>query len=418
MPVNYSQNPWLGLNDIDQQLLLAGDPSAVVQPGPAPDPNAPLSMAQSVMQQQKQNAAPSAIDPTQLRSGMSIEKRGAPGEVIDDNSYQKILDQINRTGTVGLDAQRAGLKDQQNRIDQWQNKKPDLDLTGLMMASDAFGGTNFTGSYKRPMSEDDRQMLIDKLTNETQKSKQQLSDDEVKLLTSQLHGKYLLDSIKEKRALADSMGGGKQDDKTAQAYMKAMNIDLQSQRTGVGRANQNDKSAQVVEGFFHQYPNLDQVPPKQVAELAAAVDQLISRGQSTVAGREGIIPKSFQGDVNEFLNYLRNNPGGAEQGKFIENMKHLVERERAIAADQINDYYDKTSSSWGVTDWAKKRPDQYNPITDKYRGNWDQKANVFKPTGPEGFKEGDEKYAKDGELVVRQKDGTWIPKSSIPGKRR
>lgn len=67
---------------------------------------------------------------------------------------------------------------------------------------------------------------------------------------------------------------------------------------------------------------------REIPELAMTLQNLLSPGGHSSTEVEHLIPTTFQGNVQGFLENLTNEPQGLGMKAFVEKMKHTVERER------------------------------------------------------------------------------------------
>jgi hypothetical protein len=84
--------------------------------------------------------------------------------------------------------------------------------------------------------------------------------------------------------------------------------------------------------LINSAPNgdLNQLMPEQVEELGSGLNALIANGAGSEAGREALVPVSGVGKLNKIIQGLKNEPTGAGMGKFVERIKHTIERENAF----------------------------------------------------------------------------------------
>lgn len=89
-------------------------------------------------------------------------------------------------------------------------------------------------------------------------------------------------------------------------------------------------------------------PNKQMMEeIAIAVNTLIagSGGSRSRAQIESLLPDTYKGKLNDFLQKITNEPVGRDQQKFVEQFATLVNRETKVASDSIVKEIDKRANS-------------------------------------------------------------------------
>jgi hypothetical protein len=86
--------------------------------------------------------------------------------------------------------------------------------------------------------------------------------------------------------------------------------------------------------------DLNKIPPQQIEEVVLAFQNLLSPGQPSEKETHALLPKSAVGSGSAALNWLLNNPGGTNQGKFLKLIYTTIKREKATAQAQIKrEYY-------------------------------------------------------------------------------
>lgn len=76
--------------------------------------------------------------------------------------------------------------------------------------------------------------------------------------------------------------------------------------------------------------------PQQMPELAQSVAGLIGGSSAAQAQTEHLLPKSYSRDVAGVLQYLTNEPHGAGQQAFVQNMVETAQREAQVAQQGID----------------------------------------------------------------------------------
>ena len=147
------------------------------------------------------------------------------------------------------------------------------------------------------------------------------------------------------------------DIKRLDAANKTITSSLARNNTAFGRAANIIRSAEAIEQLVGIDENLDQ---RQIKELAASLDSMLTTGASTVSGRAGLVPASASGDIKKIEEYITGIPKGLGQQKFVERMMETVHREKELARTQIKRESKKMLSSYA--DLEKKQPEAWNTM--------------------------------------------------------
>ena len=135
--------------------------------------------------------------------------------------------------------------------------------------------------------------------------------------------------------------------------------ELASSRGAFGKAANTKRAAESIEAFVGRGdPN--NLTDSQIAEIARALDSMISSGQATVSGMEHFIPRTYLADEARIKTYIQSIPKGAQQGEFVKKMMETVEREKELANKQIQ-RASKTIAE-GYIDLKRKNPDRWNAL--------------------------------------------------------
>jgi hypothetical protein len=81
---------------------------------------------------------------------------------------------------------------------------------------------------------------------------------------------------------------------------------------------------------------------REMEELAMGMQNLISPGGHSAGEVAGLIPHTIMGNGQKTLEWLLNEPRGANQQAFVQKMAHTTEREKAAAMESLH------SSQYGV----------------------------------------------------------------------
>jgi len=140
---------------------------------------------------------------------------------------------------------------------------------------------------------------------------------------------------------------------------KLLTAELAGSRTAFGRAAANYAGAERLQELV-KGRNLNDIDIREVAEIAAGLDSMLSTGASTVSGREHLIPKTMRKDAAKIEEYLTNLRQGAQLGSFLNNMMHTVEREKAKTLEQIQRGQRRLLSSY--SDLKAKDPEKWELV--------------------------------------------------------
>lgn len=145
---------------------------------------------------------------------------------------------------------------------------------------------------------------------------------------------------------------------------KHLTEETASSRTTVfGRAANIKRSAEALETLVSRIKDKNNLDNRQIKEIAAGLDAMLTQGAPTVSGRAGLVPSSFSGDLSAIAEYITNIPKGAQQGAFVKRLMETVKSEKELAIGQIKATKGKILA--GYSDLEKEAPDQYKQILRK-----------------------------------------------------
>lgn len=124
---------------------------------------------------------------------------------------------------------------------------------------------------------------------------------------------------------------------------KMITASMARNNTAFGRSANVIRSAEAIEQLIHGGADLDQ---RQIKELAAGLDSMLTSGASTVSGRAGLVPSSASGDIAKIEEYITNQPKGSGQRAFVKKLAETVHREKELAKAQISQESRKMLSSF------------------------------------------------------------------------
>lgn len=277
--------------------------------------------------------------------------------------YKKILAQSQ--GSIA--DQKESLKRLEGYRSNIENKSLEPDYTALMMASDAWNGTHFLPQYKKPMTDLEKNALLQQSDLGILNQKGVISKEELNMLHTQLGG--LMQSEKYKEATAGKVGD--QDEKDRQNLMKALDTEKASGRfTAVGKAQSNINQAQRIQALLDQYakdPNkMPLTGPASLSEIAIGLNSLLSATGGSEESRKSLIPSSVRGRYSTLEQFVMNEPTGANMAAFVHNAADTLKREQQTNQKQIDAYRDHVKGGWSLGRYAKRHPDEFNQLIDNF----------------------------------------------------
>lgn len=99
---------------------------------------------------------------------------------------------------------------------------------------------------------------------------------------------------------------------------------------------------------------------REIPEMAIGLQNLLSPGGHSTAEIEHLIPETYQGNVQGFLEKLTNEPRGQGMQAFIQKMAHTVEREKKAAEDSNKSM--RLEQLPGYTPYAKANQARFEGI--------------------------------------------------------
>lgn len=135
-------------------------------------------------------------------------------------------------------------------------------------------------------------------------------------------------------------------------------IDPNRMRGGnLGLLQRKINSADAMESLYQQSGG--NPTPQQMQELVLGTANMLTNGNIAAEGIvQGLLPKSMQGNVMAGVQWLRNQPMGAEQQAFAQNLHDTLVREKSVAQKQLRTAQLQDAAGWqGQVD-----PDTYNRV--------------------------------------------------------
>lgn len=116
---------------------------------------------------------------------------------------------------------------------------------------------------------------------------------------------------------------------------------LQGGRGLLKAPTQKLQQSQSLEGLLNQYPDLNKMPPAQIAEFTSGFNNLVTGGQATDVKLRKILPNNIAMHGADILQWISVNPQGAQQKEFLDQMSNSIKAQKKVAEDQINEGLNK-----------------------------------------------------------------------------
>ena len=168
------------------------------------------------------------------------------------SKYDALMKKLDARGKTSLEKQQAGLDDMQNLLKLNLGGKAQLDLSPLLSLADAWTGSNMAKNYDGRSQNSDQQKTILGLQQALQKGRNDLSENEVNLIKSQLGNEMQLAEL-------EGRGADRKLDKEKNDAFKNANFELlkeqksQNIRESMNKTKQSDRINGVMD--MHQALN-------------------------------------------------------------------------------------------------------------------------------------------------------------------
>jgi hypothetical protein len=373
-------------------------PTPRLSPSPITPPDIKGKSITEMVADMKQQEAPiiqKQEDPLALLKQLQDEKR-------DDLRNVNILDAASRIGTAiagrgGLEykpGQFEGLKAAAGSkvSDYFEQQKAQKELFDLDKAKTQIDDEKAKRDPNSDLSKVGRASVIDSLNRIGRKDlagmvTPNMSSKQVEDIFGQNNLQNMVTAFEAQQnrlELAKLKAGEKlaanrekldaQDIKRLDSANKVITASLGRTNTAFGRMANILRSAEAIEQLAHGTTNLDS---RQIKEVAASLDSMLTMGASTVSGRAGLVPHSYAGDMAKIAEYITNVPKGTQQQAFIKKMLDTVTREKKLAEEQIKRESKKMLSSYA--DLQKKQPEAWNTMIQAQGLDPEMFTNLDKP---------------------------------------
>lgn len=378
-PVDQSSSPWMSLEDLISSKL-AEQPQAAPTLPPAPQP------------------APQIIPDRPFPSGMG-------GGVTTSQSSTSILPEslsiwnklINKQ-SEGLNLEKQGMQALSARKDAIEKMPQEMNWSGLMALADAWGTdkSNFSQAYRPPATPEDKAKLMFDLENQIQKAKQGYTDDEVKLLKSQLEASVL----KEQKSDAKSLKKSEALNKYGTEVVKAYNNDSVVKKY----AGAEEASGQVIDLLNSDNPLADNSIPTFVARASGEVGNLSEADKKPFGGSKALSER-LSATAKELSEGRITDNNRAFIAKLADTMSQHAKEVQDKRARILAEQYGRANSEVSPKDvLGVIAPHlEYQPL---------EKGKPFQTTadkmiGKPMFRTGDIRQ-RNGISYQRQADGSWV----------
>jgi hypothetical protein len=336
-----------------EQLMAYLGVTPAEQPGTAVGPPAPAMMTPAPVMEAAANLPP-PMPPRAMSTTASSTTRTsgpAPGSA----SLQDLMSQLNGRELESLKQQGLSVEALKKRLGETQSADLPVDLTGLAALTDAWTGSNFAGSYQPQETLKDRKAQIERLQGAIATGGNNLSENEISLLRSQLNNAFQMENLdyrktqdKEQNALDRAriakMGVGREGGKILPAsavntYTDAQGaVGLASDLGGVIAANAKYMGP-VSGGIFGKNPY-----DTERRELTGKFDLVRQKIGKMVEG--GVLRKEDESKYAKILPSINDLPEvAASKAKEME----------AMLKDDIGRYMENFGSAgYDVTGFAKQ----------------------------------------------------------------
>jgi hypothetical protein len=122
-------------------------------------------------------------------------------------------------------------------------------------------------------------------------------------------------------------------DKRFTSLSEALDPSKASSRSAMGSAAIAAQRAERLQSLAKAFPS-GQLRAPEIVELATGLNQMIG-GSIAVSQIQDLVPHSAIGNSNKFVEWLTNEPTGADQGKLVDRMLGSIDRESYTANQQI-----------------------------------------------------------------------------------
>lgn len=274
----------------------------------------PVEQAQSIAATTAQRS-PASINP-------SLETPSYAGgfspSIIDESAYDALTKRIQNKSLSSIKEQKDALKKLEERINANNfNYKPELDVSPLIALASKWSGTDFTGAYEKPKDYQAQQMEALRLESDLQNKRNQISQNELELLKSQLGTE--VDKLKINAAAA------KASEPKQITVSEAANLGAIKKQLGTVKSLRDDYSNMVGKGS-----SITQFIPG--TEAAAFTDKQRLAAQEIGTALEGGKLTDF-----DFQKYMSLMP---QQGDSQKRAKEKLDALEKIVKDKYNSSLD------------------------------------------------------------------------------
>lgn len=217
-----------------------------------------------------------------------------------------------------LDQQQQGIEQLQGRLDQIKQEPSNANIAPLLALSDAWTGSKFLQTYKPQATEEKRQAQINKLENELQKRKGDLTKAQISYMKS----------------LMRPTGDAKQD-AINQRFIKSKQLQMENQM-------REDLAKNLIEPMntrAEQFKNIDDYLATNDYQQVWATLSQFARG---ISGEKGVLtdkditrvmPANIYGTAGFIRSYFSKTPSADMPPEWTSKLRELVKIAKRNAAD-------------------------------------------------------------------------------------
>jgi hypothetical protein len=103
-----------------------------------------------------------------------------------DPEYMRLRAEAEEKARQGIEQQRGGVQDVENLLKDYMAQPQQIDLSALMGLADTWTGSNMAGSYKRPVSAEERKLKAAELQDILRKGAAGVTEKELEILRAQM----------------------------------------------------------------------------------------------------------------------------------------------------------------------------------------------------------------------------------------
>lgn len=240
-----------------------------------------------------------------------------------------------------LAAQKAQLLDQTNAVNKLDSSyKPRADLSAFLPILGQISGTDFASGYKAPQTQEDHDLMIQKL-------KQGLGDQQNKLTDRDLELKKAIENSKITAAMmaGDKEGIAKSKSQRLELGKVSQQLEQMRGNPAVQQAESDLYSAKKANKLIDMYPDPNKMSPQEINLYASEVGKIATGGVPTMHELEAIKPNGLPADFANTMQKFSNEPSAANAGAFLKRYQSYINNITEDAQGTIQDRYGRILDS-------------------------------------------------------------------------